>query len=81
MRNAWPYFVPAWLYLPYLCFVTPAFMDLNENVLSLLLVGPQAFALLVIIPIHQGRITWKHVRQFLGLPFLVVFGIIILAFD
>ena len=81
MLFAWPYFVPAWLYLPYLLYATPAFGDVNENLLALLLAGPQAVALLVLIPLRQGRITWREVWLFLGLPLLVGFAAIFLVLN
>ena len=72
MRSAWPYFVPAWLYLPFVLYVIPAFRDVNENLLACLLVGPQVLALLVLVPLRQGRIAWRDVELFLVLPFVVV---------
>lgn len=81
MQFAWPYFLPAWLYVPYLFIVAPAGKDLDENSLTLLLCAPQLLGLLVLIPLRQGRITEKHIWRFLGLPFVIFTAVSVLFID
>lgn len=81
MRFAWPYFLPAWLYVPYLFLVAPAAGHMNENLFALLLIAWQLLALLVLIPLRQGRITSRHIWRYLGLPFLIVSVVVVLIID